>query len=552
MGGAGRGHPGASAPPKGGQKLRGAAPPGRAATKPTPSREGPSKRPDPPAQKTLVFNNTTKNDTIRVTLKKSVTAEIDKKEVYKVLFVNNVDIKHILKTPVGFSVITDDPKSVEKILSSGIVSKLEEINLKPIAPPELQARKTLVIRGVDEMVGSHTAEATKTEIEAQNPGIQLESVIKIPNRNRFFKVVCKDTQIAEKILREGLKAFYYKIRPDQISQELFINLKICFKCFKYEDHFTNQCKVTQKICSECAETGHTFRECRSTTKRCVNCKSSGGDDSHRTLAAKCPLRKKLTNDIKSRKLNKNNNVEYSEVVRKNATTTKGKAENSSFPQIKLNSDVSIKMTALIIEAHIASLTRKEKFSTYLAQNMKLNYGIDVKFLDRNSEEIFRMLSNPEPEKPTSAPVPQKSTGTKNKRVTSSAVSSTESEEADETPMKRRKRRKKKKVMSSTPEVDSSEVDLDFPAIPHSIKLKEVGLTVYASAASAPKSPVTILGPLLLEQLRKVNPTFKVSYKREDRERITSLLSKELINLNSRDFKFLNHESFLKLKTVNEQ
>ena len=80
-------------------------------------------------------------------------------------------------------------------------------------------------------------------------------------------------------------------------------------------------------------------------------------------------------------MNKNNNVEYSEIARKNTTISKGKVVNSSFPQIKLNSDVSLKMTALIIEAHIASLTRKEKFSTYLAQNMKLNYGIDVKFPD---------------------------------------------------------------------------------------------------------------------------------------------------------------------------
>ena len=251
-------------------------------------------------------------------------------------------------------------------------------------------------------------------------------------------------------------------------------------------------------------------------------------------------------------MNKSNNVEYSEILRKNTTTnTKGKAENSSFPQIKLNSDVSIKMTALVIEAHIASLTRKEKFSTYLAESMKLNYGIDIKFPERNSEEIFRMLSNPEPEQSTSLPAPQKTTGTKNKRVTSSAVSSTESEEANETPKKTKKRRKKKSK-SSIPEVDSSELELDTTEIPNSIKLKDSGLTVFASRANAPKSPVTIPGPFLLEQLRKVSPTFKVSYKKGDRDQIISLLSTEMIDLDSRDFKFLNHESFLKLKTINEQ
>ena len=144
------------------------------------------------------------------------------------------------------------------------------------------------------------------------------------------------------------------------------------------------------------------------------------------------------------------------------------------------------------------------------------------------------------------PVPQKPTGTKNKRVISSAVFSTESEEADETPKKKRKRRKKK-TKNSIPEVDSSEVELDLSETPHSIKLKDSGLTVYASAASAPKSPIAIPGVFLLDQMSKVNPSFKVSYKREDRDKICSLLSREMIDLDSRDFKFLNHESFLKLK-----
>lgn len=46
------------------------------------------------------------------------------------------------------------------------------------------------------------------------------------------------------------------------------------------------------------------------------------------------------------------------------------------------------MTALILEAHIASLGSKKPFGELLAQSMRLNFDIDLKFPDRNSREIL--------------------------------------------------------------------------------------------------------------------------------------------------------------------
>ena len=36
----------------------------------------------------------------------------------------------------------------------------------------------------------------------------------------------------------------------------FINILTCFKCYKFEDHPTKDCEVTELRCSECAATGH--------------------------------------------------------------------------------------------------------------------------------------------------------------------------------------------------------------------------------------------------------------------------------------------------------
>ena len=488
---------GPSGPPKGGGKkpdrLTGSVgnkqAPGKA---PVPT-SGRGKAPVPPPVKTIGRNNVAgrpgteraqtagrssaptplptnpikRSDTIRVSLRKTSESSCDRQELYKILFMSDIDVRHVYTVPTGFSVIADNPGAVEKILGSNMATKLAAVNLKPLPPPELLARRTVVVRGVDEMVGSHSAESIKHEINRNNQGITVENVIKIPNRQRFFKIVLADTNSAERVCREGFRAFYYKVRADQISQETFVSLKVCFKCYKYNDHATNQCESKTVVCSECAETGHTYRDCKSRVKRCVNCKKTGGDSSHRTLAAKCPLRKKLINDKKSQinNVNSTKKATYANVAKANNEPKRKSQEPLNFPQIKLDSNISIKMTALVIEAHIASLTRKEKFSTYLAENMKLNYGIDVKFPERNSEEIFRMLSNPEQpvvsDPATQEPASQEpetqepaedsiasgdesepSRGQKNKRLT---TSSTDTEDGEQviTQKKRRKRRGKR-------------------------------------------------------------------------------------------------------------
>ena len=125
-------------------------------------------------------------DTIRVSLRKEGACTASRSDVYKILFQSNVDIRHVYSTATGFSVIADNPSEVEKLISSSMVTKLAEIKLKPLPPPELLARRTVVVRGVDELVGSHSAESIKEEISRNDSGVMVKSVIKIPNRPKFF------------------------------------------------------------------------------------------------------------------------------------------------------------------------------------------------------------------------------------------------------------------------------------------------------------------------------------------------------------------------------
>ena len=52
--------------------------------------------------------------------------------------------------------------------------------------------------------------------------------------------------------------------------------------------------------------------------------------------------------------------------------------------------MDIKLIALILEAHISTLTGKKRFGETLSESLKLNYDIDAKFPDRDSQEILNI------------------------------------------------------------------------------------------------------------------------------------------------------------------
>ncbi|KAF2344474.1 hypothetical protein FHG87_024770 [Trinorchestia longiramus] len=54
----------------------------------------------------------------------------------------------------------------------------------------------------------------------------------------------------------------------------------------------------------------------------------------------------------------------------------------------LTNQTHTKLTALILEAHIAALDKTKKFSDILIQSLKLNFNIDTALPDRDSTAIF--------------------------------------------------------------------------------------------------------------------------------------------------------------------
>ena len=137
--------------------------------------------------------------------------------------------------------------------------------------------------------------------------------------------------------------------------------------------------------------GHTHRECTSQTKKCLNCPPP--HNNHKTFAPSCPIRRKAIKDKEKRLTDakdRQTNKTFSDIVK---TTIKETAPTPR-PTINITDKTNFKLVALIIEAHIAAITNDRPYNDLLSESLRLNYDLDVKFPDRDSQKILDIYLNP--------------------------------------------------------------------------------------------------------------------------------------------------------------
>ena len=551
----------------------------------------------PTTQQTLLplpSNPPVRSKKCNITLQKINPKDvIERKEVYKLLCENDVLITHVYDNKTGFTVKTDSPRSIDQILGDRVSNKLKShLKLKPVPPQEYSSQKTVVVKGVDEILGGQPAEAIKEEILKNNADLRIESVIKFNGMTRTFKIICKDTATAEKICREGFKAFYYNVSTKQVEQEEHVKINTCGKCYANNAHNTNQCRSTIKICSECAETGHTWRECQATVKKCINCTRDGKEAGHRTTAMKCPLRKAIVKKVRKQKAEskkKNAGRTYATVstgstyaavaANRGANSEAPKTQKPSAPppkpvQIVMNNDLSVKMTALIMEAHIASISDGNKFSEYLSENIKLNYGVDVKFPERDSKGIFRMLSNTEQqteevnreEEANVAELGEQQQLNPRKRANSPEDSASFNEPKKK---KNRGRKNSSNHSSTSNQDDSTESVYDSVSEKAGGSPQRASTPVQSPVVAAPspneqynfkvivtQAPKNLKGSdVVTEIFGDINPRYKLLLQSEDireEQKIIQLLKHNRLKITSEDIQLVSKKQFKNFKPLSYQ
>ena len=101
----------------------------------------------------------------------------------------------------------------------------------PLMPPELRAKKSVIIPGVEDVIWEYNDEGIMAEIETRNTWIrdELESVYKFPN-TQTLKLTFTQTSYPKKCSETGIKAFAISIPAHIIRTETFIPIKCRVRC----------------------------------------------------------------------------------------------------------------------------------------------------------------------------------------------------------------------------------------------------------------------------------------------------------------------------------
>ena len=245
-------------------------------------------------------------------------------------------------------------------------NKLRKHGIEVQIPQEVRARRTVFLRQLDRFVGAHSAEEIKEEIEEKNDWAGNVVVTKIGDYTHILKIEFETLEAAERAVSGGVNMFYMFVAPSQISIDEFINILTCFKCYKFEDHLTKDCEVTEARCSECSAVGHRWTECKSQVKKCLNCQGP-----HRTLAMACPKKKEAIKNKRERNETRRQDVQmrpYSEIVKK----TVQECKPSPPTQIVLGNEQSYKIMTCIIHAHVVNLASPGSYERELNRMLSMN------------------------------------------------------------------------------------------------------------------------------------------------------------------------------------
>lgn len=182
-----------------------------------------------------------------------------KTALLEVLAKNDIFLNQLIPINDGFIALTATDNDLDKIFEKKVTDELHENRFEPQIPPELKAKRSIIIFNADNYIYNNTEDEISQEIMEKNEwaNTQIDEIFKFPN-SKNIKITFAQSTLAIKAKQQGIKMFSMSIAPHQIKQEEFYTIKTCFKCYAIEHHTTNQCTKNKDflICSECAEQGH--------------------------------------------------------------------------------------------------------------------------------------------------------------------------------------------------------------------------------------------------------------------------------------------------------
>ena len=252
----------------------------------------------------------------RIRIKDHGSRQSDRKRLlWNRLLTFNLLVYKLEESNRNFTIITSD-EVVDKLLTKNIRETLMKANFEVTTPPEYTANRTVVLRNIEALITSVENEELKQDIERRNDWAKISEIIKIPNAPKILKLRMENTDMVKRATENGMLLYNQSVPAYNISKEIYVYLEMCYICYSY-DHKTTDCPTPElKVCSECGNHGHRYRQCTNLTKKCLNCAGE-----HRTMAARCPTRKQLLKNKekeireRSRSQSRQRTTSYAQVVK---------------------------------------------------------------------------------------------------------------------------------------------------------------------------------------------------------------------------------------------
>ena len=74
--------------------------------------------------------------------------------------------------------LCNSSEDLDTLFSSRCISELEGVGCKPMLPPDLKAKRSLVMRRCDDQILNQREEDIKSEIEKQNDCVKVQDIFK--------------------------------------------------------------------------------------------------------------------------------------------------------------------------------------------------------------------------------------------------------------------------------------------------------------------------------------------------------------------------------------
>ena len=211
-----------------------------------------------------------------------------------------------------------DSSDIDKVFTDECLNALSAYEASPKIPPELKAKRSVIVRNIDRYIYDRDDTEILQEINKENNSVNVIELYKFKNA-KIIKLTFEKQLMANFCLEKGLKLFSLHLSPSDFQNEQHYEVKICYKCYSLDEHLAYECPKNNdyKICSTCSSSEHTYKNCTSSIKKCVNCSQN-----HFTMSYSCPKRREVVVKMKASTTNQGRNVTYRDaVVRENSGTS---------------------------------------------------------------------------------------------------------------------------------------------------------------------------------------------------------------------------------------